>query len=172
MFLFQITTLPEMVFDKLESKVKNEEQLLYVFHLVCPLTQRLFAERIMHPLFNLTKSLFRMLSRVQKDSTTGLKHMDEICDVLYHIKYQFIGDSIKDEIERYLFYSYFTHLFIPSKHESKGLNLTTLAQLELSVFSLLRAGFFTDFLSNKVAQNLRRFEYKRRLFLRSATSWT
>ena len=100
MFLLQITTLPEMVFDKLESKVKNEEQLLYVFHLVCPLTQRLFAERIMHPLFNLTKSLFRMLSRVQKDSTTGLKHMDEICDVLYHIKYQFIGDSIKDEIER------------------------------------------------------------------------
>ena len=109
-----------MVFDKLESKVKNEEQLLYVFHLVCPLTQRLFAERIMHPLFNLTKSLFRMLSRVQKDSTTGLKHMDEICDVLYHIKYQFIGDSIKDEIERYLFYSYLTHLFIPSKQGSKG----------------------------------------------------
>merc|ERR1712029_1100457 len=57
-----------------------------------------FSDRIMHPLFNLTKSLFRMLARVNKDM--ALKHMDEICDVLYHIKYQFIGDSIREEIEK------------------------------------------------------------------------
>ena len=93
-----ITHLPELVFDKIEPLVKNEEQLLYVFHLVCPFAQRLFSDRIMHPLFNLTKSLFRMLAKVNREAP--LKHMDEICDVLYHIKYQFIGDSIKDDIEK------------------------------------------------------------------------
>ena len=96
--LTQIQQLPELVHGKLEPLVKNEEQLLYVYHLVCPFSQRLHSERLMHPLFDLTRSLYRMLAKVNKE--TPLKRMDEICDVLYHIKYQFIGDSIKDDVEK------------------------------------------------------------------------
>lgn len=32
-------------------------------------------------------------------SVTELKYMDPICDVLYHIKYMFTGDSIKTDVE-------------------------------------------------------------------------
>lgn len=32
-------------------------------------------------------------------SVTDLKYMDPICDVLYHIKYMFTGDSIKNDLE-------------------------------------------------------------------------
>lgn len=28
-----------------------------------------------------------------------LKYMDPICDLLYHIKYMFVGDSMKKELE-------------------------------------------------------------------------
>ncbi|XP_008483909.1 mediator of RNA polymerase II transcription subunit 23 [Diaphorina citri] len=28
-----------------------------------------------------------------------MSHMDEICDLLYHIKYMFVGDLMKSEVE-------------------------------------------------------------------------
>lgn len=29
-----------------------------------------------------------------------LKYKDSICDILYHVKYQFTGDSVKQDAER------------------------------------------------------------------------
>ena len=29
-----------------------------------------------------------------------MKYMDAVCDLLYHIKYQFTGDSVKADVER------------------------------------------------------------------------
>jgi mediator of RNA polymerase II transcription subunit 23 len=42
-----------------------------------------------------------MLAKVDKEKKTStLRHMDTICDLLYHVKYQFTGDSIRADAER------------------------------------------------------------------------
>ena len=33
-------------------------------------------------------------------SVEQLQHQDAVCDLLYHIKYQFTGDSVKGDAER------------------------------------------------------------------------
>ena len=43
--------------------------------------------------------LYRMLGRVDKE-VTHLKFMDSICDILYHVKYQFTGDSVRQDAEK------------------------------------------------------------------------
>jgi hypothetical protein len=42
-----------------------------------------------------------MLAKVDKE-VSHLRHMDAICDILYHVKYQFTGDSIKVDAERFV----------------------------------------------------------------------
>jgi len=42
-----------------------------------------------------------MLAKVDKE-VPHLRHMDAICDILYHVKYQFTGDSIKVDAERFV----------------------------------------------------------------------
>ncbi len=44
---------------------------------------------------------YRMLAKVDREKTTPtLRHMDTICDLLYHVKYQFTGDSIRADAEK------------------------------------------------------------------------
>ncbi|KAG8538569.1 hypothetical protein GDO81_022395 [Engystomops pustulosus] len=43
-----------------------------------------------------------MLLNVDQCST-HLNFMDPICDFLYHMKYMFTGDSIKDQVEKIIF---------------------------------------------------------------------
>ena len=43
---------------------------------------------------------FLPLSQVDKELQRPLRYMDTICDLLYHVKYQFTGDSIRLDVER------------------------------------------------------------------------
>ena len=45
--------------------------------------------------------LYKMLARVDNECA-HLHHMDAICDILYHVKYQFTGDSIKVDAEKFV----------------------------------------------------------------------
>jgi len=42
-----------------------------------------------------------MLAMVDSECA-HLQHMDAICDILYHVKYQFTGDSIKVDAEKFV----------------------------------------------------------------------
>ena len=53
----------------------------------------------MRVLFDLTVQLYEILLRVDR-SVEQLQHQDAVCDLLYHIKYQFTGDSVKADAER------------------------------------------------------------------------
>jgi mediator of RNA polymerase II transcription subunit 23 len=46
----------------------------------------------------LTSALYELLAQVDH-AQAELKYMDPICDLLYHIKYMFVGDSMKKELE-------------------------------------------------------------------------
>eukprot|EP00095_Tigriopus_kingsejongensis_P000827 maker-scaffold63_size435493-snap-gene-2.13 protein:Tk00827 transcript:maker-scaffold63_size435493-snap-gene-2.13-mRNA-1 annotation:"mediator of rna polymerase ii transcription subunit 23" len=96
----QIQTLPTLVKEKFFGLIKTEEQMLFVFHVVGPFLQRLHSEqRYMRPLLDLTVQFYRILHKVDKECA-HLKYIDAVCDILYHIKYQFTGDSVKSEVER------------------------------------------------------------------------
>lgn len=96
----QIQTLPDLVREKFNALVRTEEQLLFVIHVTGPFLQRLHAERYMRPLFDLAVQYYRMLAKVDKELQRPLRYMDTICDLLYHVKYQFTGDSIRLDVER------------------------------------------------------------------------
>lgn len=50
--------------------------------------------------YDLTNLLYEMLEQVDKNhGPAPLKYMDSICDLLYHIKYMFVGDMLKVETE-------------------------------------------------------------------------
>ncbi|KAF7988683.1 hypothetical protein HCN44_001256 [Aphidius gifuensis] len=93
----QITTMPQFIKDRLESIVTSEEQLIFVCHLFGPILSRLNIER-QRGIVELSGSLYQMLEQVDKNQTT-LKYMDPICDLLYHIKYMFVGDMMKTDGE-------------------------------------------------------------------------
>ena len=44
--------------------------------------------------------IFLSLSQVDRELQRPLRFMDTICDLLYHVKYQFTGDSIRQDVER------------------------------------------------------------------------
>ena len=94
----QIQQMPDMVRDKLIPVVRTEEQLIFAYHLVGPFLQRLHSERCMRPLFDITINLYKMLAKVDKE--TKIKNVDAICDILYHVKYQFTGDTVKLDAEK------------------------------------------------------------------------
>ena len=95
----QIQTLPELVREKLLPLIHSEEAMLFVMCLSGPFLQRLHSERYMRPLFDLTVQFYRMLHKVDKECKQ-LKHADAVCDILYHVKYQFTGDSVRQDAER------------------------------------------------------------------------
>ncbi|CAG9771045.1 unnamed protein product [Ceutorhynchus assimilis] len=90
----QIASVPRWVRECLPAVVRTEEQFLFVCHLVGPFLQRVTNTALVQ----LTTSIYELLAQVDS-SQTDLKYMDPICDLLYHIKYMFVGDSMKKEIE-------------------------------------------------------------------------
>jgi len=84
--------------EKFVPVIKNEIQLLFVCHLVMPFLQRFNSEK--PPLVcKLTITLYELLEVVDKATPGDLIYMDIFCDLLYHIKYMFTGDIVKNEIE-------------------------------------------------------------------------
>lgn len=79
--------------EKLNSVIKTEYQLLYLCHLVGP-----FLPRFNVAIMELTATLYELLAQIDR-SQEHLQYMDPICDLLYHIKYMFVGDMMKSELE-------------------------------------------------------------------------
>lgn len=77
--------------------IRTEEQLLFLCHLIGPFFQRFNNEYGTHLLTELTTALYETLEQVDQN-VPYLHHMDTICDLLYHIKYMFVGDVIKAEL--------------------------------------------------------------------------
>uniref|UniRef100_T1J7Z5 Mediator of RNA polymerase II transcription subunit 23 n=1 Tax=Strigamia maritima TaxID=126957 RepID=T1J7Z5_STRMM len=94
----QISVLPQFIKERLKTVIKTEEQFIYLCHLIGPFLQRFHTERT-RCLMDLTVELYEILEIVDK-SCEHMRYMDPICDLLYHIKYMFTGDTVKNEAER------------------------------------------------------------------------
>uniref|UniRef100_A0A1B6D9V1 Mediator of RNA polymerase II transcription subunit 23 n=1 Tax=Clastoptera arizonana TaxID=38151 RepID=A0A1B6D9V1_9HEMI len=93
----QIATVPQFVKEKLSEITKTEEQFLFLCHLVGPFLQRFNTDRP-RCVMDLTIELYHLLEQVDKN-VAHLNYMDSICDLLYHIKYMFVGDTMKSDVE-------------------------------------------------------------------------
>lgn len=85
--------------EKLKPIIRTEYQLIYLHHIVSPFLQRLYQE---HPndVLEITKLYYELLEIVDKNNgPQPLQYMDPICDLLYHIKYMFVGDVMKNDLE-------------------------------------------------------------------------
>lgn len=91
--LGQISVVPKFIKDNLVTIIKTEYQLLYLCHLVGP-----FLQRFNIAIMELTSTLYELLDKIDK-LQEHLNFMDPICDLLYHIKYMFVGDMMKNDLE-------------------------------------------------------------------------
>jgi mediator of RNA polymerase II transcription subunit 23 len=93
----QISKIITYVREKLVPHIKNEYQLVYLHHIIGPCLQRLDAKDVIE----VTKIFYELLELVDKNNgeDKNLQFMDPICDMLYHIKYMFVGDSMKADLE-------------------------------------------------------------------------
>lgn len=66
-------------------------------HLVGPFLQRYNSERP-RAVIELALALYEQLEQVDK-AQQHLEYMDPVCDLLYHIKYMFVGDMMRTEVE-------------------------------------------------------------------------
>lgn len=83
--------------EKLLPKIKHEEQFIFLCHLIGPFLQRFNSDRPRY-VVDLTIELYNALAQVDQ-SVDHLNYMDPICDLLYHIKYMFVGDIMKNDVE-------------------------------------------------------------------------
>lgn len=104
--------------EKLIPHIKTEYQLIYLHHILGPFLQRLDPKDVIE----ITKIYYELLELVDKNKMHDepMKFMDPICDMvscvilkcleillkytffypkLYHIKYMFVGDSMKGDLE-------------------------------------------------------------------------
>ncbi|KAH9498459.1 Mediator of RNA polymerase II transcription subunit 23 [Bulinus truncatus] len=94
----QLSHLPQFVKEKLKPIIKHENQFIFLCHLIGPFLQRFHMERT-RCLLELTVELYDILLNVDTKSE-HLYNMDAICDYLYHIKYMFVGDGVRNEVEK------------------------------------------------------------------------
>ncbi|XP_044773618.1 mediator of RNA polymerase II transcription subunit 23 isoform X6 [Neomonachus schauinslandi] len=94
----QLSLIPKFLTEVLLPIVKTEFQLLYVYHLVGPFLQRFQQERT-RCMIEIGVAFYDMLLNVDQCSA-HLNYMDPICDFLYHMKYMFTGDSVKEQVEK------------------------------------------------------------------------
>ena len=93
----QLGRIPILMKEQIRPLLVTESQLICVFQLVGPFLYR-FSVDIARKVFDVTLELYHALAKVDS-CFTDFKHQDAICDVLYHIKYMFTGDSIKTDLE-------------------------------------------------------------------------
>lgn len=97
----QLSLIPKFLPEVLIPIVKTEYQLLYVYHLIGPFLQRFQQERT-RCMIEIGVAFYEMLLNVDQCSE-HLNFVEPICDFLYHMKYMFTGDSIKDQVEKIIF---------------------------------------------------------------------
>ncbi|KAI6655041.1 Mediator of RNA polymerase II transcription subunit 23-like [Oopsacas minuta] len=76
--------------------VQTENQLIFMLQLIYPLSPRLYIEKRRHFL-SLVQIIYSFVKQVDSRND-NLFYADTICDVLYHIKYVYLGNANKDEI--------------------------------------------------------------------------
>ncbi|GMT00386.1 hypothetical protein PENTCL1PPCAC_22560, partial [Pristionchus entomophagus] len=84
--------------EELENGVKTEKDLFLALHILIPLLQRIAdAKEKIHidRCFRMVLLIYRLL---QKIAVNKITKEDAICDLLYHFKYVFVGDSVKKDI--------------------------------------------------------------------------
>ncbi|KAJ0060887.1 hypothetical protein NL108_001747, partial [Boleophthalmus pectinirostris] len=91
----QLSLIPKFLSETLKPIVQTEFQLLYVYHLVGPFLQRFQQERT-RCMLEIGVAFYEMLQAVDQHCQ-HLSYMDPICDFLYHIKYMYTGDSVKEQ---------------------------------------------------------------------------
>ncbi|KRX58330.1 Serine--tRNA ligase, cytoplasmic [Trichinella sp. T9] len=90
--------LPQALRSTWIPHVRSEGQFLYVCHLVAPFLQRFYQERTKFTM-DITTDLYQMLYNV--DCEVGnWKYEDLICDFFYHVKYMYVGDSVRQDTDR------------------------------------------------------------------------
>ncbi|XP_004083784.2 mediator of RNA polymerase II transcription subunit 23 isoform X2 [Oryzias latipes] len=94
----QLSLTPKFLSEVLKPIVQTEFQLLYVYHLVGPFLQRFQQERT-RCMLEIGVAFYEMLQAVDQNCQ-HLSYMDPICDFLYHIKYMYTGDSVKEQVEK------------------------------------------------------------------------
>ncbi|KAL4235920.1 Mediator of RNA polymerase II transcription subunit 23 [Mactra antiquata] len=94
----QLSVLPQFVKEKVKGCIRTEEQFLFLLYLVGPFLSRFNNERT-RCLLDLTVEFYEILANIDK-SCEHLNHMDIITDFLYHIKYMFVGDGVKSEVDK------------------------------------------------------------------------
>lgn len=93
----QLGRVPHLMKEQLRPLLHTEPQLICVFQLVGPFLSR-FSVDFLRKVVDITLELYHSLAKVDS-CITEFHHQDAICDVLYHIKYMFTGDSIKSDLE-------------------------------------------------------------------------
>lgn len=96
----QLSQLPIFLRETLKPSVKTEEQLLFIFHLFGPFLQRLHSEKT-KCLMEIVIEFYEILVNVDRHCE-HLRYVDPISDFLYHVKYMFIGDLVKNEVEKFI----------------------------------------------------------------------
>lgn len=94
----QTAKMVNYIKEKLIPHIKTEHQLIYLHHILGPFLQRLDPKDVI----DITKIYYELLESVDKNKSQKnepMKYMDPICDMLYHIKYMFVGDSMKADLE-------------------------------------------------------------------------
>ncbi|VDM94365.1 unnamed protein product, partial [Onchocerca ochengi] len=91
---------PEFVRDQLAPKLVTEAQLIFVLRLVVPILQRFYdAKERSKQIQDLAVDVYKMTVKVN-ERVGVLKYEDSICDFLYHMKYMYVGDFVKNEAEQ------------------------------------------------------------------------
>lgn len=91
--------VPQFLRVQVKPKVRTETQFLFVCHLIGPFMQRWHAEKVKH-IMDVATDIYEMLLAVDRSSLEELEHENVIVDLLYHMKYMFVGDGIKPETDR------------------------------------------------------------------------
>ncbi|KAH3697072.1 hypothetical protein DPMN_084557 [Dreissena polymorpha] len=94
----QLSVLPQFVKEKVKGIIKTEEQFLFLLFLLGPFLSRFNFERT-RCLLDLTVEFYEILANIDK-SCEHLNYMDVITDFLYHIKYMFVGDGVKHDVDK------------------------------------------------------------------------
>jgi len=93
----QIFCLPSFWRMEIKQAVETESQFLFVCCLIGPFLPRLERSKVM---MDVAIEIYEMLEKV--DRSSEIIHLNTICDFLYHIKYMFTGDAVKNETEKYI----------------------------------------------------------------------
>ncbi|XP_050057825.1 mediator of RNA polymerase II transcription subunit 23-like [Aphis gossypii] len=119
-----IASIPPFVKEKLGPSVYSEEQFIFLCHLVAPFLSRYNLDKPSPSIVDITVELFNALERMDKHVQT-LRYMDPICDLLYHIKYQYVGNLMKTEVEEIVY-----RLRLPLQKKLRFITQLSLAEVE------------------------------------------